>query len=360
MSRRHDTTVAARSALAPGGQERVEDQALPQLEFVCDPAVMAWELGAAVYHEAIRVTQIAVVRHKPGGRCILRYDICAGDSGCCRTERLYGKTFASERGATVNAITRTITDADACGPEVMLPSPLAYLPHLRLLVQREVVGNPITCSLLEGNQAIAVRVAHAAHSLHTSGLELPRGTICGRSWSRSITVSGGSTLRIPPSDFKHGGAWHWRSNAARASHTGAGTQSTAISIMTRFWQPSETSPCWISTMPPCPNPRWTWQTFLRTFACYPSSTVIPQVRIGSRRRLRNDTGASIPIWTRASFAFWKAQRFCDSRRYTCRGAVESTWHGACCRRVRGSCAPTTDACHPSQPCTAIETEVIPL
>ena len=91
-----------------------------------------------------------------------------------RSERLYGKTFAGSRGPRVYAALRAISAARACGPDVWLPEPVAYLGPLKLLLQREVPGRPIGPALLRGDELLARRLADALHELHTSGVTLER------------------------------------------------------------------------------------------------------------------------------------------------------------------------------------------
>lgn len=150
------------------------DPALPQLRSLLDRQRMAGELERVVYSEPVEVAGAEVARHKPGRRAIVRYDLRVGGEGDARRERLYGKTFASERGPRVYEAIRAITTARACGPEVSLPEPVAYLAALKLLLQREVRGEPIAPLLLEGNVGVAVRIADALYALHSSGLDLRR------------------------------------------------------------------------------------------------------------------------------------------------------------------------------------------
>jgi len=136
----------------PGESLRRREQTRP-------PAGTAPAGKPAVLH------QIEVVRHKPGRRAILRYDLESG-------ERFFGKTFASKRGPKVYEIARIIAASNAFGPDVSLPDPVAWLPDLKLLLQRPVAGLPIEGALLSGDQDVATEVAIALHRFHTSGLDL--------------------------------------------------------------------------------------------------------------------------------------------------------------------------------------------
>lgn len=144
----------------------IDDPKLPQLRALRDHDRMTRELSAmGTLHN------IELIRHKPGRRAILRYTVRQDDG---RTEHVYGKTFASERGPRVFGIARMIVDARAFGADVRLPEPIAYRPDLKLLVQRSVLGQPATSALLARHRELATRIATAFHRLHTSGIDLGR------------------------------------------------------------------------------------------------------------------------------------------------------------------------------------------
>jgi hypothetical protein len=146
------------------------DAAQPQLAVLTDHALVGLALERELYGRTVEVRAVEVIRHKPARRCTLRYDVQIGT----RTERLFAKTFASERGPGVYSTLRAIADADPFGPALKLPEPIAYLPRLKLLLQREVRGVPVRAALLAGDQGLAVRIAEGIHGLHASAVELRR------------------------------------------------------------------------------------------------------------------------------------------------------------------------------------------
>jgi Ser/Thr protein kinase RdoA (MazF antagonist) len=146
------------------------DQALPQLAVLRDPVLVA-DVLRDVYDQPVRVTDLAIVRHKAGRRCTLRYDVLIGSRR--RPERLFGKTFASERGPRVHKTVAAIAAARACG-EAALPEPVAYVRPLKLLLQRGVPGVPVRSSLLAGDRDLVVAIAEVLAALHASGVELDR------------------------------------------------------------------------------------------------------------------------------------------------------------------------------------------
>ncbi len=162
----------AEACLAPdqpgGAQESagtIDDPLLPHLARVRDPASMAQRLACVVGDAT--VTGAHLVRHKQGRRAIVGYDL---DNG----EHFYGKTFASERGPKVYRIAQRICVAQAFGPDVALPRPVAFLADLKLLIQRAVAGEPVEMDLRGGNVDLAGRIAEALHRFHSSGLDLGR------------------------------------------------------------------------------------------------------------------------------------------------------------------------------------------
>jgi aminoglycoside phosphotransferase (APT) family kinase protein len=150
------------------------DPRLPQLELLCEPAQVARELARLLEDGPVEVVQATVVRHKPGRRCLLRYEVRVGADGEERRETLYGKVFASGRGAQVYERLRVVAAAAACGPDVAIPEPVGYVAPLKLLVQRAVPGEPAHQSLLDGDESLAAGIADALHALHESGVALDR------------------------------------------------------------------------------------------------------------------------------------------------------------------------------------------
>ncbi|MDQ3413233.1 MAG: aminoglycoside phosphotransferase family protein, partial [Chloroflexota bacterium] len=148
------------------------DPKLPQLAVLADPRRMSMVLERAVYGRLVCVSEVKIVRHKPGRRAILRYEVETGDQESAQRERLYAKTFASERGP--RAFRTATAVAHARGLEIRVPEPVAYVPHLKLMLQREVAGQPVASPLLHGDERLAVRIATALHALHGSGVSLER------------------------------------------------------------------------------------------------------------------------------------------------------------------------------------------
>ncbi len=178
-------------AVDPGGAPPAfHDPALPQLAALLDgrqaPAFLGRAAAEAGLHAPVHAAAITVVRHKPGRRCVIRYDVAERDAGAAKlgaapdgTEAdaptvWYGKTFASRRGARVLAAHRAVAEAAALGTDVRVPRPIAYLPDLDLCLLDAVPGRPVADALAAGDTALAERIADALGALHASGVALPR------------------------------------------------------------------------------------------------------------------------------------------------------------------------------------------
>jgi len=149
------------------------DPALPQLGIALDPARVAAHLEREVYRERVDVRDLAVVRHKAGRRCTVRYELDVGSAGA-RRDRVYGKFFASGRAPRVYASSRALATAKACSPAAEVPEPVGHSRELKLVLQREVPGTGARAALLAGDGALAERLADAVYALHTSAVLLDR------------------------------------------------------------------------------------------------------------------------------------------------------------------------------------------
>ena len=150
------------------------DPALPHLGEAADGDRMARVFSRRVYGVPVQVRGIAVVRHRPGRRATLRYQLRVG-AGRGRAEVLYGKLFASDRGPTVHATLGALnraTGRDSTAPR--LPQAVGYVEELGLVLYHGVTGRPILSELLVGRTTLAERVAGALHALHATQVVLPK------------------------------------------------------------------------------------------------------------------------------------------------------------------------------------------
>ena len=150
-----------------------DDPSLPQLAVLTDPAQIAPVLAQA-RGERVLIDSVAVVRHKPRRRCTLRLDLAVGPPGAERLERLYAKTYSSERAPRVYRSLRSMSQAKAFGPTVTVPEPVGCLEALKTVLHREVKGQPAGPALLAGDEELSARIATAIHTLHTCDVQLDR------------------------------------------------------------------------------------------------------------------------------------------------------------------------------------------
>ena len=171
-SRQHAVTNGPGGA-TDGARQEATDPALPQLAELLDGQRMAVRLSQVLDRHVERV-DASVARHKPGRRCAIRYDIRLSANGAAASDlRLYGKTWARDRGPRVHATLETL--ARAADPNLLrLPRPVAFLADVRVHLQTEVGGLPIVPALLVGDRAVAEALADGLHALHHCGARLAR------------------------------------------------------------------------------------------------------------------------------------------------------------------------------------------
>jgi hypothetical protein len=115
----------------------------------------------------ITVTALHAIRHKPGRRCLIEYELAGGDV-------FVGKVRAK---GTPTAVFDLLTRLWHCGfndgaPDgIRVAQPVALVPELRMMLLRKEPGHPATDLLVgSGGVAVAARLAEVAHKLHNSGL----------------------------------------------------------------------------------------------------------------------------------------------------------------------------------------------
>lgn len=129
------------------------------------------ELQARV--PGLRLRSARVLRHKPGRRCLIEYEL-AGPNPTADSVFVLGKVRSRGADLRTHALARLLME---CGfdPEstdgVSIPEPLGAVPELGLWLQARVGGTPST-ALLRGSDGVyvAARVADALHKLHCAPL----------------------------------------------------------------------------------------------------------------------------------------------------------------------------------------------
>jgi Phosphotransferase enzyme family len=152
------------------------DPQLPTLPAALDPAVVAAELEAALPQAgSLRVDAIRVVRHKPGRRCLVEYDVeVAGRDGAREALTLLGKVRRRRSGRSPFELARALWDAgfDGDSPDgISLPEPMGLMAPIGMWLQRRVPGVPATDLLAgPGGPPLAARIADVAHKVHRAGV----------------------------------------------------------------------------------------------------------------------------------------------------------------------------------------------
>lgn len=145
------------------------DAGLPLLAELADPATASGLLGRLL-DRPLRVQPLAMVKHRPGRRCILRVAMeLEPDSPADDPCDLYLKLYGSGRADTVARRTAACAALAACGPRVQIPPVLAVDPALDLVVIGGLGGQPFLDRVAAGQPGLARRMALAMAHLHGIG-----------------------------------------------------------------------------------------------------------------------------------------------------------------------------------------------
>lgn len=152
----------------------IGDEDLKGLQAALDPKKLARLIAAARGAEPpVRVVSAEIVRHRPGRRCVLRYEYRNPD-GSSRT--LFGKLYRNRHGAAtaeVHAALGMLAVATEGFPQV--PDLVAYLPRERLLLCRSLPGTPLRALLgTAGGRPAAERTGRALAALHHAAIPIER------------------------------------------------------------------------------------------------------------------------------------------------------------------------------------------
>lgn len=153
------------------------DPGLPSLDAALSPeqAARAIERSKRFAGTRVRVQATNLLRHKPGKRAILAYELLVthanGD-----TERVdaIGKMRASRPPRTAYLLARALWQhgfAADSADGISVPEPLGTVPALGMWLQRRIMGIVATGYLTTSDAAPLARcIADAAHKLHTAGV----------------------------------------------------------------------------------------------------------------------------------------------------------------------------------------------
>ena len=162
----------------------VTDAAIPTLPLALAPAEAREQLKRrvprlAVEHEKVRLKTIRVIRHKPGKRCVVEYEVRVQRAEApAETITLIGKVRARRFGKEGYRLLERFWNAgfDSASPDgISVPEPMGVIPRFQMWLQRKVPGETATY-LMGGPEGIVLarRIAAAIHKLHRAGVPTTR------------------------------------------------------------------------------------------------------------------------------------------------------------------------------------------
>lgn len=133
-----------------------------------DPTGMDARLREVLGDDGLLLSGIRVVRHKPGKRCLVEYDVgMPGEE----TFTVIGKVRARGMDERSLAVQKALWNSGfGDGSRFAVPRPLGGIPSLRMWLQKKERGVVATGMLAESGD-VAKSVAELSHALHSSGAE---------------------------------------------------------------------------------------------------------------------------------------------------------------------------------------------
>ncbi len=143
----------------------LQDRKLPDLSLALNGEEMRIPLSEALRHhdgfacDLIRV-EPRVLKHTPGKRCVIEYRLFTR-AAPERPQRLIAKRYRKERGHAIFENLRSLWLAASLPgvsePRLRMPEPMAYLPELKMILQRAAPGRQFSEFAAEEDLTDAVR-----------------------------------------------------------------------------------------------------------------------------------------------------------------------------------------------------------
>ncbi|WP_414541757.1 phosphotransferase [Nostoc sp. CCY0012] len=115
--------------------------------------------------------KVEVIRHKPGRRCLIAYELVDGSG---KIIRLIGKVRAKGTDFHSYELQKSLWEqgfADDSVDGISVPEPVGIIPEWQMWLQRQVEGKIATQLLTPNNNILlANKVAEAAHKLHQTNI----------------------------------------------------------------------------------------------------------------------------------------------------------------------------------------------
>lgn len=126
-------------------------------------------------HSKVNLCAIRVIRHKPGRRCLIEYDLEIENSDpSSQVITLIGKVRAKGTDISSYQLQQSLWSAgfsDDSEDGISVPEPIGVVPEFQMWLQRKVPGKIATQLLPEANGTnLAKRIAEASHKLHQAGI----------------------------------------------------------------------------------------------------------------------------------------------------------------------------------------------
>ena len=158
------------------------DPGLPLAALALDPQRVARELqrlpalGGINGHPQLRA--IRVIRHKPGRRFMVEYDVAISTALGVRELTLIGKARSRHSARAAHRLLSALWNVgfdQQSSDAIFVPRPIGVISSFNLWLQQKVSGRPLGELLLTGNHTVLMeRVVDAIHKLHTVGVPADR------------------------------------------------------------------------------------------------------------------------------------------------------------------------------------------
>lgn len=117
----------------------------------------------------VSVRSASIVRHKPGRRATLKYEVAASDG---RQFLIFGKARANTTDTATHLLTQDLTGALVGATSLRLADPIGVIEAWNMVLQQGLEGTPL--SDLPVGAELATRVVRATSELHLSNVFPPR------------------------------------------------------------------------------------------------------------------------------------------------------------------------------------------
>ncbi|MBG1258961.1 phosphotransferase [Nostoc commune] len=150
----------------------VTDSKMPFLSAALDPLEVQQRFTQYLpIVENAQLQKIQVIRHKPGRRCLIEYELL---NNYGQTITLIGKIRAKGTDFNSYELQKSLWQkgfADDSADGISVPQPVGIIPEWQMWLQRKVQGAIATQFLTQTNTSfLAKRIAEVAHKLHQTNI----------------------------------------------------------------------------------------------------------------------------------------------------------------------------------------------